>query len=302
MNCRSAADRPLRALGLPIAVACRGRIVAKPRRISQRPAFGRRADVALPRLRDVLEAGSNGRLRARLSPRAERRAHAGERVPQDRRRRRARACSKASSAARRSGATAFWRRSRFLLLEAHGKQASSITSTRRRRRDESTPTTRSTCCASGCRRFAWPSCRSCRRSSGGAVGYAGYDTVRYVENLPNAPTDDRDLPDLSFAFYDHMIVFDNVQKTVDRRGAGEGRSTASALAGGLRSAYDDACRRVDRLVEKLSTPTDALPPVDIDTGGDADARRTSRTSRRPSSKTPSASASSTSGPATSFRS
>ncbi|HJS08953.1 MAG TPA: anthranilate synthase component I, partial [Pirellulales bacterium] len=48
---------------------------------------------------------------------------------------------------------------------------------------------------------------------GGAVGYAGYDTVRYVENLPNAPRDDRNLPDLVFAFYDHMIVFDNVQKT-----------------------------------------------------------------------------------------
>src|SRR3990170_897688 len=48
---------------------------------------------------------------------------------------------------------------------------------------------------------------------GGAVGYAGYDTVRYVEKLPNAPQDDRKLPDLSFAFYDHMIVFDNVQKT-----------------------------------------------------------------------------------------
>src|SRR3989304_1370112 len=49
--------------------------------------------------------------------------------------------------------------------------------------------------------------------TGGAVGYAGYDTVRYVEHLPNAPTDDRGLADLSFAFYDHMIVFDNVQKT-----------------------------------------------------------------------------------------
>ena len=49
---------------------------------------------------------------------------------------------------------------------------------------------------------------------GGAVGYAGYDTIRYVEKLPNAPEDDRELPDLSFAFYDQMIVFDNVQKTM----------------------------------------------------------------------------------------
>ena len=92
---------------------------------------------------------------------------------------------------------------------------------------------------------------------GGAVGYAGYDTVRYVENLPNAPQDDRGLPDLSFAFYDHMIVFDNVQKTaivvvlakVEERGAKSEEQ--------LRAAYEDACRRVDRFVEKLSTPTDS---------------------------------------------
>src|SRR5262245_40931651 len=35
------------------------------------------------------------------------------------------------------------------------------------------------------------------RFCGGAVGYTGYDTVRYVEHLPNAPEDDRRLPDLS---------------------------------------------------------------------------------------------------------
>ncbi len=48
----------------------------------------------------------------------------------------------------------------------------------------------------------------------GAVGYAGYDTVRYSERLPNSPLDDRKLPDLSFAFFDHMVVFDNVTKTM----------------------------------------------------------------------------------------
>src|SRR5438132_11368255 len=52
------------------------------------------------------------------------------------------------------------------------------------------------------------------RFCGGAVGYAGYDTVRYVEHLPNAPEDDRGLPDLSFAFYDRMVVFDHIDKTV----------------------------------------------------------------------------------------
>jgi len=103
---------------------------------------------------------------------------------------------------------------------------------------------------------------------GGAVGYAGYDTIRYVENLPNAPEDDRHLPDLSFAFYDHMIVFDNVQKTVivvvlAKMAEGHGaRSEEQA-----KRAYDEACRRVDRLVDKLSTPTDSLTPTDIEAGG-----------------------------------
>jgi anthranilate synthase component I len=106
--------------------------------------------------------------------------------------------------------------------------------------------------------------------TGGAVGYAGYDTVRYVENLPNAPEDDRGLPDLSFAFYDHMIVFDNVQKTaivvalarVSReQGAGSREKE-------LRAAYEDACRRVDRLVEKLASPRDELQPADIVIGGE----------------------------------
>jgi anthranilate synthase component 1 len=49
---------------------------------------------------------------------------------------------------------------------------------------------------------------------GGAIGYAGYDVIRYTEDLPAAPEDDRGLPDLNFAFYDEMVIFDNVNKTM----------------------------------------------------------------------------------------
>src|SRR5262249_55565839 len=52
------------------------------------------------------------------------------------------------------------------------------------------------------------------RFCGGAVGYAGYDTVRYAEHLPHPPLDDRHLPDLCFAFYDRMVIFDHINKTV----------------------------------------------------------------------------------------
>ncbi|MDX2146161.1 MAG: chorismate-binding protein [Planctomycetota bacterium] len=53
---------------------------------------------------------------------------------------------------------------------------------------------------------------------GGWVGFAGYDSVRYAEaeKLPfsAAPRDDRGLPDLHFGFYDGVVIFDNVEKTV----------------------------------------------------------------------------------------
>ena len=52
------------------------------------------------------------------------------------------------------------------------------------------------------------------RFTGGAVGYAAYDAVRYTEHLPDAPPDDRGLPDLSFAFYDRMVLFDHIRKTI----------------------------------------------------------------------------------------
>lgn len=97
------------------------------------------------------------------------------------------------------------------------------------------------------------------RFHGGAVGFAAYDAVRYVERLPNAPPDDRHIPDLSFGFFDQMLVFDNIRKV----------ALVVALAHTsevpTRESFDRACGRVDALVEKLQSPTDALQAVDIDT-------------------------------------
>ncbi len=95
---------------------------------------------------------------------------------------------------------------------------------------------------------------------GGAVGYAGYDVVRYCEHLPNAPANDRQLPDLAFAFYDHMVVFDHVQKT----------NVVIALArldtpgATPQSAYAAAQARVDGIVAQLQAPGPALQSADIE--------------------------------------
>jgi anthranilate synthase component 1 len=101
------------------------------------------------------------------------------------------------------------------------------------------------------------------RFSGGAVGYAGYDTVRYVEHLPDAPEDDRRLPDLSFAFYDRMVIFDHINKTVAVV------AHAHVDPADLKGSYEKACRRVDGLVERLQQGVADLQLTDIDPGHEA---------------------------------
>jgi anthranilate synthase component 1 len=104
---------------------------------------------------------------------------------------------------------------------------------------------------------------------GGAVGYAGYDVVRYLEHLPNAPPDDRHVPDMAFAFYDQTVVFDHVTKSIvvvalaRLEGAASGRVAPSDR----RQAYDAACRRVDAVVERLASADCDLEPFDIHTEG-----------------------------------
>ena len=98
----------------------------------------------------------------------------------------------------------------------------------------------------------------------GAVGYAGYDTVRYFECLPHAPADDRQVPDMAFAFYDQMVVFDNVTKAIVVTAMARLDKPGVTPA----QAYQAACRRVDNLVEQLSSRPCDLKPFDIRTEGD----------------------------------
>jgi anthranilate synthase component 1 len=103
------------------------------------------------------------------------------------------------------------------------------------------------------------------RFAGGAVGYAAYDAVRYTEDLPHAPPDDRGLPDLAFAFYDRMVIFDHIRKTV--------LVVAQAHCGpdvDPKSAYERASARVDELVARLAEPGPELALSDIDTDGPVD--------------------------------
>lgn len=99
------------------------------------------------------------------------------------------------------------------------------------------------------------------RFCGGAVGYAGYDTVRYVESLPNTPPDDRKLPDLAFGFYDHMVIFDHISKTIAVV------VHAHVDPNQPKKSYETACARIDELVARLDTPSNDLRARDIQPEG-----------------------------------
>ena len=100
------------------------------------------------------------------------------------------------------------------------------------------------------------------RFCGGAVGYAGYDTIRYSENLPNAPQDDRQLPDLSFALYDRMVIFDHIRKTVLAVAHADLRQFGSA-----RAAFDATVGRIDEVCAQLRSTGNELSLTDIELGG-----------------------------------
>jgi anthranilate synthase component 1 len=100
------------------------------------------------------------------------------------------------------------------------------------------------------------------RFSGGAVGYAAYDAVRYVEHLPNPPPDDRRLPDLCFALYDRMVIFDHLNKTIAVV------AHAHVDPADPARSYREACARVDKMVERLQQGVADLQLTDIAPAGE----------------------------------
>jgi len=85
------------------------------------------------------------------------------------------------------------------------------------------------------------------RFCGGAVGYLSYDVVRQFERLPAPRKDILGLPQACFLLTDTLLIFDNVTQTI--------RVVANAHVGerNHKAAYDDAVRRIDRMIARLRT-------------------------------------------------
>ncbi|HXJ20401.1 MAG TPA: anthranilate synthase component I [Polyangia bacterium] len=94
------------------------------------------------------------------------------------------------------------------------------------------------------------------RFFGGAVGWLGYDAVRSFERLPSTRPDALGLPEVCFALTDTVVIFDNLRGTVKVVAA------ADVSEGDPGRAYDDACVRIEAVLDRLARPAPPLRVLD----------------------------------------
>jgi anthranilate synthase component 1 len=95
------------------------------------------------------------------------------------------------------------------------------------------------------------------RFTGGAVGYLGYDVVRTIESLPDAPPDDRDLPDAIMMLTDTLLVLDNLYNRATVIANVE--VAPEAEDGELRRLFAAAEARIDDWIGRLAAPGTIRP-------------------------------------------
>ena len=98
------------------------------------------------------------------------------------------------------------------------------------------------------------------RFTGGAVGFWGYDVVRTLEDLPDAPPDDRGLPDAVVMVVDTLLVLDNL---FHRGIVIANVSVAAAMSDDeLAQRITDAEARSDEWLARLAA-TSELAPLNV---------------------------------------
>ncbi|MEY3358482.1 MAG: anthranilate synthase component [Actinomycetota bacterium] len=94
---------------------------------------------------------------------------------------------------------------------------------------------------------------------GGMIGHIGYDIVREIEHLPDAPRDDRNIPDAIMSMIGSLAAFDHWRQ---RAFLIESVPTLGLSAEQVDVAYDAAVVAVQRMADDLSraTTSDAVEP------------------------------------------
>lgn len=99
------------------------------------------------------------------------------------------------------------------------------------------------------------------RLTGGAVGFSSYDTIRLVENLPEAPADDLGLPEAIWSFYDEIYAFDHVKHRILLI-----KTVFSNTKDDPQSQFEESQMALDRMEEYVRRPLDDSMSVKLDGG------------------------------------
>lgn len=108
--------------------------------------------------------------------------------------------------------------------------------------------------------YSEPTLPELPRLKGGAVGFSAYDTFRQVEDLPNVPKDDLNLPEAIWAFYDEIFAFDHVKHQVVLI-----KTIFIDQESDLDLAYQNAQQSLDRMEEAALSSNYQNRPFNIDT-------------------------------------
>ena len=96
-------------------------------------------------------------------------------------------------------------------------------------------------------KFKFVDVKGLPRFCGGLVGYMGYDMVRFIEDIPDKNPEDFDIPDMQLVLTDTILIFDHVDHKI--------KVVSNAMVeGDAEGAYEHACGKIDRIMEKLKTP------------------------------------------------
>lgn len=110
---------------------------------------------------------------------------------------------------------------------------------------------------------------------GGLFGYWGYELIRWVEpRVPAYPASEEGLPDGVWMQVDNLLVFDQVKRKIWAIAYADLRDETLDL----NSAYQQACDRISRLVDKLQSPLPKEATVLEWTAGESNLPETTYTS------------------------
>jgi len=91
------------------------------------------------------------------------------------------------------------------------------------------------------------------RFHGGMVGYLSYEVARYFERLPSPGPDPQGLPESTLMLADTLLVFDHVTHKIKV-------VSHAHLGGDVDTAYQEATRKIDDLVNRLEQPMHSEAP------------------------------------------